>query len=212
MMKPLEAIRRSLSLLEANEQLSVVRRVETLSWGRPIWALIAEVHYALMDPLLESDEGSDRRQLIRYRARAMRWRERADVGRALTNAMKKRIRGIRSEGISSFVIRDAVIGRVLRQDGSIDVRARRRYVLLILGTLWHLVATAIAILLLLIAVMLPGPLLTKAVAAVVIVAFSLFSIGFVNAVTIRAALSFQTFEKLRRTGRASEQTDLRVVL
>ena len=210
-MKLIEAIRRRLSALEANERHSIARQVETLSWGRPIWALVAEVYYALMAPLLDSDQRSDNRQLIRYRARAMRAREKADAGRPLTYAMKAQIHRIRGDGVSNLLVRDAVIGRVLRQDGSIDLRAWRRYVLLGLGALWHLIAIAIGTLLLLIAVLLPGPLLTKAVAAAVIVAYSLFAMGFVNAITIRAALSFPAFEELRRTGRSSEGTNLRVV-
>ena len=210
-MKPIEAIRKSLSALAANERHSIARRIETLSWGHPIWVLVAEVYYALMNPLLDSDDRSDNRQLFRYRARAMRAREKADAGRPLTYAMKAQIHRIRAEGISNLLVRDAVIGRVLRQDGSIDLRAWRRRVLLGLGALWHLIAIAIGTLLLLIAVLLPGPLLTKAVAAAVIVAYSLFAMGFINAITIRAALAFPAFEKLRRTGRSSEGANLRVV-
>jgi hypothetical protein len=211
MMKLIETIRRPLSAVDMHERHSMARRVETLSWGRPIWALIAEVYNVLMDPLLDSDKRSDNRQLIRYRARAMRSRERANAGRPLTYAMKAQIHRIRAEGISNLLVRDAVIGRVLRQDGSIDLRPWRRYVLLGLGALWHLVAIAIGTLLLLIAVLLPGPLLTKIVAAAVIVAYSLFAMGFVNAITIRAALSFPAFEKQWRTGRPSEGTNLRVI-
>ncbi len=211
MMKLIGEIRRPLSGFAVNERHSIARRIETLSWGRSIWVLIAEAYYAQMDPLLDSDERADSRQLICYRARAMRSRERADTGRPLTYAMKARIHRIRAEGISNLLIRDAVIGRVLRQDGSIDLRSWRRYVLLGLGALWHLVAIAIGTLLLLIAVSLPGPLLTKTIAAAVIVAYALFAMGFINAITIRAALLFPTFEKLRRTGRPSEGTNLRVV-
>lgn len=210
-MQPIEAIRRSLTTLVAKERVSITRRIEAFSWGYPIWALIAEAYYSLMTPLLDSDERSDTRQLIRYRARAIRARERADPGRPLTYAMKAQINRIRAEGTPNLIVRDAVIGRVLRKDGSIDLRAWRRYVLLGLGALWHLIAIAIGTLLLIIAVLLPGPVLSKAAVIAVLVAYCLFAFGFVNAITIRAALSISEFEKLRRAGYSSERPSLRVI-
>ena len=206
-----DTYKESLSSLDTHERLSIARRIEALSWARPLWNLVAEIYYLLIERLLDCDERPTKRRRIHFRARAMRAKEKATFGRPLTYAMKAKIHRIRAVGTPCPLVRDAVIGRVLMPDGSIDLKSSRRNALILLGTLWHLIVTVSGTLLLLVAIFLPGPPLAKAVVAAAILAHSVLSIAFMNAITIRPALAFRNFVKLRQSKHTDHRPDLSVV-
>ena len=184
-----QEIETSLESLDIPERLSVLRRLESLAWGAPVWRLLALVFANRADAVLDSsaipNESAFNHELDR--AALSRYAER--YGRVLNKKQLAWTKRTRAAGASHLTIRDAVIGRLCTRKGTTRLAQWRRKALLILGAAWHAITALMIILLTVLVVTLAGPPHLKLVATLAILAFGAFSAAFINALTIRPALA-----------------------
>ena len=110
--------------------------------------------------------------------------------------MKTQVGRLREQEIQSLTVRDGVVGRIVkRKVGTIDLRIWRKHALFVLGWLWHLLATTSIALLTLIVVFTPGSVILKSFSLVALIAFYLFCMGFMNAITLRAVIAWPVFQR-----------------
>lgn len=178
--------------LDIPEQLSVLRKLESWAWGAPMWRLLALVFANRADAVLDSSEFPDESAVNDELDRAALAWYAEKYGRVLNKQQLAWMKCTRAAGAPHLTIRDALIGRLCTRKGTTRLDDWRRKALLLLGAGWHATAMLVTFLLLLLSVLLPGPYEIKLIVVPTILVFGAFTIAFINALTFRAALAFET--------------------
>jgi hypothetical protein len=172
--------------VEIKQPLSLWSRIERLAWGAPIWQFAIRNVERRIERLIDRSDEHGAKTRRRLRAYCLFIIRVDDYGRLLSRAARTQIRGFRDAGASKTLIRDAVIGRLLdRLSGQTEMAEWRSRLVLALGVIWHALTMVSAAVLLTLVVALPGAALMKLVVSGVLVVFFVFSIAFINALTIR---------------------------
>lgn len=197
--------------LDVSQPLSILRRLESVAWGTPFWRLIDRISERRQEKLLDATAVAEKKLLRRHRAIGIFVQQAIDFGRMLNKPMRQKARSLRATGVSPLLIRDAVIGRILTNTGSLNLDDRRRRVLLILGSLWHAIAIFSTSLLMILAITLPGAVPAKMTVVVILVALLVFSSSFFNAIAIRAGRAIRYYQTLCSENEHPPSPQLRAV-
>jgi hypothetical protein len=203
-----QEIETSIESLDLPEQLSILRRLESLAWGAPLWLFLARVFANRADTVLDSSETPDECAFNDELNRAALCRFAEKYGRVLNKKQVAWMKRIRATGVAHLTIRDAVIGRLMTRNGTTNLSPYRRWLLMTLGIAWHVIAILATILLTILAAMLPGPLEAKLLVVPAIVTFGVFALAFINALTLRPIMAHKT---IVQSEARSVQRSLRVL-
>lgn len=182
---------------EINRPLSLWARIEHFAWGALVWRLAIHSLEQRIEQLIDRVDERGKKLRRRLRAYCFFLFRLEDYGRLLSRAARKQIRKLRNAGASKSLIRDAVIGRLLHlKTGELCLKERRSRMVLALGICWHVLATVSAALLLTLVIALPAPPIEKFLVSALLVLSFLYSIAFINALTIRPHFSLPTLAAL----------------
>ena len=187
---PIEELRGSLQSFKTLPRLTLFRRIERWAWAAPAWVLVAAIFENIIALSLRAELFGNGNVRSAYRAIARSARQVAAFGRPLSDELQEKVKILSTQNLSQDLIRDGVLGRIFRADGTIDLRARRYLLLRILGSIWHVISFVSVSCLIVLAAILPGFTLTKVSVAIVLLTFLLFSIAFINAITLRTSYAF----------------------
>ena len=187
-----EKVEAALRVFEVSLNPTILGRLECSVWGAPVRLLTAALE-ALLALLLYFPSFEKLPDILRTAIRHLD--QVLTYGRPLGKQLEDKVIFLEAEGIPKYILRDAIVGRVLRADGTSNFREDRRKILCALGFSWHFVVIVSTGLLIALTATLPGSLLMKAVCIVILFFFSGFAAVFMNAVSIRTS---ETVKLLRR--------------
>lgn len=184
MIKGTERFEQTLHLFDASTDPRLLARIEHLVWSSPL-RIIAAFATWLLALLILVNTPILAKAIRLCRALIRHLDQLAAYGRPLTAPLLVRVNSLGRAGVSRHLIRDGVIGRVIRNDGSIDQPRLKHQILLLLGVCWHILTLLITGLLIALAVFLPMGWPAKTINVLLVMAFSFFASAFMNAISVR---------------------------
>lgn len=208
-MRRTEVGRRIEGVLKATfRRRGLLRDFEEFVCGQNFARIIADHHSEKLTSILADPGISEESEVLaRQEKMADRWHEIADYGRPLTNESRDCVHELYGEHFNKAELRDAIFGRIIWSDGRLDVAIWRKRFLSVFGWLWHVVATTTVALLILLAILLPGLMVTKVIVVSVLLAFYLACVGFMNSISLRAVWSWERFRSYVLRSRTSNVFD-----
>lgn len=177
------------------KQESLVRLLEAVAIGRPIWRLVERFYNRRLSTLLPAenapvvDERTAAVQRRKARARSNRASDRIQFGRKVSFAMRHVADQLRRSGISSSTVRDLVYGRVIGRDGEQRMAKSTAGLILVLGIYWQALGLLVASILVALALGTGGLAAASIAVSGVVTLLWLFAFGHINAIAIRPSVA-----------------------
>lgn len=194
MISTFQRIKRRVALFRQPKPESVIRILEGVVIGRPIWQLVEVIRNEQLARSLPSevfagvDDLRSRSARRRIRARANWAHDRVLYGRAVNFAMRRAASAEKENGAVACELRDLIYGRVIDTDGEREMGRVKATLIFTLGIAWHVIGVLIAALLLTLLWESPLNVVTSLTITLLIVAVFSLCLAHVNAISIRPPL------------------------